>query len=278
MKSSGAAHSGESTERWHLGASQRALADVIKHELQAANRLAQEIREDLQRPEQTARDEPLAWGSSEGVDVVRERSSSDSSRSSGSERGNRSTPISAADILIPQRRHVERLLLQASVVDALVNAIMALPVDPVEFLTQANSIKKLCKTLQKNNVIRSISEACVRAARRARDRKANAESAGSGSGPCGKFQGLVVAAYGSASEFCEGIDGLGIPRDDIFKGMCDDMTRSADSQDPFKTSNYGMIPPGVIASLHALLYLSTVEHQRSQAFPHWYLYTPYICT
>jgi hypothetical protein len=165
---------------------------------------------------------------------VRGRSSSSCS---GSEHSG-INPIAAEDFLVPQRKQVERLLLEASVVDALVNAVMSLSEDPVLFLKQADSVREMTRALNKANTARLISYALCRSARRVRARAAD-ESKSAGRGSSGKFQGLRLAAYGSTSDFHEGIDALGMPRAEIFKGMEDDMLRSADSHDRFQTSNYG---------------------------------------
>jgi hypothetical protein len=169
---------------------------------------------------------------------VRGRSSSSCS---GSEHSG-INPIAAEDFLVPQRKQVERLLLEASVVDALVNAVMSLSEDPVLFLKQADSVREMTRALNKANTARLISYALCRSARRVRARQARQaadDSKSAGRVSSSKFQGLRLAAYGGTSDFHEGIDALGMPRAEIFKGMEDDMLRSADSRDRFQTSNYG---------------------------------------
>ena len=182
--------------------------------------------------------------STEGVQVSRSgsRGGSSSSRgsSSSSSRGSSSSHDSAAAcaLEVGKRRQVQQLLSEAGVFDTLVSAVLEFPKDPLQVLKNADCVKELARMLKRRQIAERIAEVVCAAARRARQRKADAD-AKAGAGPSGKFQGLIVAAYGGAAEFREGIDALGIPRADIRKGMEDDMNRSADSYEPFQTTNYG---------------------------------------
>jgi ankyrin repeat protein len=160
--------------------------------------------------------------------------------SSGSSRGSSSSSHdSAAALEVAKRRQVQQLLSEAGAFDALVSAVLEFPKDPLHVLKNADCVKELARLLKRRRIAERIAEVVCAAARRARQRKADADAAKAGAGPSGKFQGLVVAAYGGAAEFREGIDALGIPRADIRKGMEDDMKHSADSYEPFQTTNYG---------------------------------------